>query len=61
MRRIAFSPCIVAALTAAALFDANTTLTKALLRDLSPILLAGLLYLGTGLGLRLIRTLRDRG
>ncbi len=50
-----------AALGAAVLFGASTPLAKALLRDLSPVLLAGLLYLGSGLGLALIRLVRDRG
>lgn len=61
MRRIAISPSIAAALTAAALFGASTPLAKGLLRDLSPVLLAGLLYLGSGVGLGLIRIARDRG
>ncbi|TAN02555.1 MAG: DMT family transporter [Rhodanobacteraceae bacterium] len=50
-----------AALGAAVLFGASTPLAKALLRDLSPVLLAGLLYLGSGAGLALIRLMRDRG
>lgn len=50
-----------AALGAAALFGASTPLAKALLHDVSPILLAGLLYLGSGVGLALIRLMRDRG
>lgn len=61
MRRIAFSSSIAAALAAAALFGASTPLAKQLLRDLPPILLAGLLYLGSGIGLILIRLIRDRG
>ena len=61
MRRIAFSSSIAAALTAAALFGASTPLAKALLRDLSPVLLAGSLYLGSGIGLGLVRIARDRG
>ncbi|HJR12978.1 MAG TPA: EamA family transporter [Rhodanobacteraceae bacterium] len=61
MRRIAFSSSIAAALAAAALFGASTPLAKALLRDLSPVLLAGLLYLGSGIGLGLVRITRDRG
>ena len=61
MRRIAFSSSIAAALAAATLFGASTPLAKALLRDLSPVLLAGLLYLGSGVGLGLIRITRDRG
>lgn len=56
-----YSPAIAAALLAAVLFGASTPLAKQLLRDLSPILLAGLLYLGSGIGLGLIRLVRDRG
>lgn len=61
MRRVVFSPSIAAALTAAALFGASMPLANALLRDLSPVLLAGLLYLGSGVGLGLIRITRNRG
>ena len=46
------------ALAAAALFGASTPLAKLLLADTSPGLLAGLLYLGSGAGLALVRTLR---
>ena len=49
------------ALAAAALFGASTPLVKLLMGELSPLLLAGLLYLGSGLGLVAIRLLRDRG
>lgn len=49
------------ALAAAALFGASTPLAKALLGQLSPWLLAGLLYLGSGIGLVVIRVARDRG
>ena len=52
---------IAAALLAALLFGASTPFAKLLASDMPPILLAGLLYLGSGLGLWLIRTLRDRG
>lgn len=41
------------ALLAAALFGASTPLAKGLLQNTSPQLLAGLLYLGSGLGLSL--------
>ena len=51
----------LAALAAAALFGASTPLAKALLRDVPPALLAGLLYLGSGVGLAVVRLLRDRG
>ena len=43
------------ALLAAALFGASTPLAKLLLQDTSPLLLAGLLYLGSGGGLLAIR------
>jgi drug/metabolite transporter (DMT)-like permease len=46
------------ALTAAALFGASTPLAKALLGDVAPWLLAGLLYLGSGLGLLTLAVLR---
>ena len=42
---------ILAALGAAALFGASTPAAKVLAGELSPILLAGLLYAGSGLGL----------
>jgi drug/metabolite transporter (DMT)-like permease len=43
------------ALAAAALFGASTPLAKLLLGDVPPIALAGLLYLGSGLGLLVAR------
>ncbi|MEO7323568.1 MAG: DMT family transporter [Dokdonella sp.] len=56
-------PGIGAALGAAALFGASTPLAKTLLTGVSPILLAGLLYAGSGAGLGvwlLIRYLRGQ-
>jgi drug/metabolite transporter (DMT)-like permease len=47
MRRAA----IVFALLAAALFGASTPLAKALIGEVAPLVLAGLLYLGSGIGL----------
>ncbi len=61
MSRTALSQAITAALAAALLFGASTPLAKQLLRDTSPVLLAGLLYLGSGIGLGAIRLFRDRG
>jgi drug/metabolite transporter (DMT)-like permease len=61
MARVALSPGISAALAAALLFGASTPLAKQLLRDTSPLLLAGLLYLGSGVGLSVARLVRDRG
>jgi drug/metabolite transporter (DMT)-like permease len=50
-------PGVLAALGAALLFGAGTPLAKLLLDTISPWLLAGLLYLGSGLGLTLYRYL----
>lgn len=49
---------ILAALAAALLFGASTPLAKLLLGETSPWLLAGLLYLGSGLGLALLLPFR---
>src|SRR5262245_13760939 len=43
------------ALAAAALFGASTPLAKLLLRGTDPGMLAGLLYLGSGVGLAVLR------
>ena len=48
---------IVAALGAALLFGAGTPLAKLLLQGLNPWLMAGLLYLGSGIGMTLYRRL----
>lgn len=52
---------VICALLAAALFGASTPFAKQLLGDIHPLLLGGLLYLGSGTGLGVIRLLRDRG
>ncbi len=52
---------VLFALLAAALFGASTPFAKLLVGNTPPVLLAGLLYLGSGLGLTLIRLVRDRG
>jgi len=49
------------ALLAAALFGASTPFVKLLIGDVSALTLAGLLYLGSGIGLTAARLLRDRG
>src|SRR5262245_48241418 len=49
MRAMIMSP-LVLALLAALLFGASTPASKALLADLSPLALAGLLYTGAALG-----------
>jgi drug/metabolite transporter (DMT)-like permease len=48
------------ALLAAALFGGSTPFVKLLIGETSPLVLAGLLYLGSGLGLATTRLLRDR-
>lgn len=57
-RRTLRAPGVAAALGAALLFGGGTPLAKGLLSSVSPWLLAGLLYLGAGLGLSLYRVLR---
>jgi drug/metabolite transporter (DMT)-like permease len=52
---------ILYALVSAALFGASTPLAKLLGAHVPPLLLAGLLYLGSGLGLAAVRVTRDRG
>jgi len=52
---------VLFALLAAALFGASTPFAKLLVGNMPPVLLAGLLYLGSGIGLTLIRVARDRG
>ncbi|RIX47578.1 MAG: DMT family transporter [Rhodocyclales bacterium GT-UBC] len=54
-RSSAFNPGVVAALVAALLFGASAPIAKWLLQDASPWVLAGLLYLGSGIGLSLYR------
>ncbi len=55
------NPAIAGALLAAALFGASTPVAKSLAGEMSPVLLAGLLYLGSGVGLSAAWLLRDRG
>src|SRR5260370_23942024 len=55
---------VTAALLAAALFGASTPINKLLLGRVDPLLLAGLLYLGSGVGLATwigLRTLLAKG
>jgi drug/metabolite transporter (DMT)-like permease len=51
---------ILGALLAALLFGASTPFAKMLAGDVPPIMLAGLLYLGSGIGLWALRLLRVR-
>ncbi|MGH8028423.1 MAG: EamA family transporter [Arenimonas sp.] len=62
-RWLKWTPGIGPALIAALLFGASTPLAKLLLADIPPVLLAGLLYAGSGLGLGAwfgLRRLRPR-
>src|SRR5213082_2976444 len=52
---------LAAALASALLFGATTPIAKQLLNGASPLLVAGLLYLGSGVGLTLLRLVQDRG
>lgn len=52
---------VLHALLAAVLFGASTPFAKLLVGEISPLLLAGLLYLGSGIGLTLVRLTRDGG
>lgn len=54
------SPAVLSALAAAALFGASTPMAKALVGEIPPLLLAGILYLGSGIGLVAARLTRDR-
>ena len=58
MKRL--SPGIGCALGAAVLFGASTPFAKLLLGEVSPLMLAGILYLGSGIGLALWLGVRAR-
>lgn len=51
MHSVRLDPGIVSALVSAVLFGASVPLAKMLTGQISPVLLAGLLYLGSGIGL----------
>jgi drug/metabolite transporter (DMT)-like permease len=53
-------PAVLYALASAALFGLSTPTAKALLGSVEPILLAGLLYCGAGLGVGVLRRMRRR-
>jgi drug/metabolite transporter (DMT)-like permease len=57
-RALIIGPGVPLALAAAALFGASTPLAKLLLGEMAPWLLAGLLYLGSGVGLACVAALR---
>ncbi len=59
--RLANTGAVLAALGAACLFGASTPFAKQLVSEVPALLLAGLLYLGSGIGLIGTRLIRDRG
>lgn len=61
MPMLHLSSAILAALGAAMLFGGSTPFAKQLVGDMSPVLIAGLLYLGSGIGLILARLFKNRG
>jgi drug/metabolite transporter (DMT)-like permease len=61
MRRFRLISPTIAALGAAMFFGASTPFAKQLVGQVSPVLLAGLLYAGSGIGLILTRLVKDRG
>ncbi len=61
LNRSSLSPAVIAALSAAILFGASTPIAKYFMGGNSPILIAGLLYSGSGIGLMLIKIIRDLG
>jgi len=60
-RHVHAHPAVLAGLAAAVLFGASTPFAKLLLADCDPWLLAGMLYMGSGLGLGLLALLRPSG
>lgn len=52
---------VVCALASAVLFGVTTPIAKQLLPGTQPLLIAGLLYLGSGCGVSLLRWIQDRG
>jgi len=58
MRSSLKSPGVQAGLASALLFGASTPLAKPFASDFNPFLVAGLLYLGSGLGLLALRAIR---
>lgn len=61
MSKLHISPSTLAALGAAFLFGGSTPFAKQLVGDISPLMLAGLLYMGSGVGLLITRLIKDKG
>lgn len=58
MRPMRINPGVLAAMSAGVLFGASTPVAKSLVQDVDPWMLAGLLYLGSGIGLGTYKALR---
>jgi drug/metabolite transporter (DMT)-like permease len=54
-------PGLAAALASALLFGVTTPVAKQLLSGTNPLLIAGLLYVGSGVGVSVLRLFQDRG
>lgn len=60
-RKRGLPPGLAAALASTALFGATTPVAKQLLEGAGPLLVAGLLYLGSGVGVSLLRIIEEGG
>jgi drug/metabolite transporter (DMT)-like permease len=58
MKRLRIDPGVLSAIAAGVLFGASTPLAKRLVHGIDPWMLAGLLYLGSGIGLGTYKALR---
>ncbi|MEO7207701.1 MAG: DMT family transporter [Steroidobacteraceae bacterium] len=58
MDRTIIKPGVISAISAGVLFGASTPLAKSLVHGIDPWMLAGLLYLGSGIGLGIYQVLR---
>lgn len=58
VRPMSINPGVISAISAGVLFGASTPLAKSLVHGIDPWMLAGLLYLGSGIGLGIYRALR---
>jgi len=59
--RLDLSPLVLAALAVAALFGASIPFAKQFVGSMPAMLLAGILFLGSGVGLCVLRVFCDRG
>jgi drug/metabolite transporter (DMT)-like permease len=57
----ALHPGVAAAMVSALLFGVTTPVAKQLLSGTHPLLIAGLLYIGSGTGVSVLRIIQDRG